>query len=78
MQMFNNRLRCEDLTPKMETEDQFDLPSDKKFKTVKIVNSAEDDLLAGEEVVIPITAGETDPYDENIVIIHRSEVIYKI
>lgn len=75
--MINNRLRCEDLSlTTQETSSGFEVKSEARFKKVKVVNSAEEDVKVGDEVLISVNAGEEDPYEEGIIIIHITDIIY--
>ena len=76
--MFNNRLRCQEIdSTETESESGFSMSdSDKRFKRVKIVDSSEEDMQTGEIALVSVNAGEKDPDNEDMVIIHRQDVIW--
>ena len=75
--MFNNFIRCRDTEDNKErTSSGFETNTENKFKKVTVVTSGEEDVAEGDDLLVPVGAGEKDPYDDNIVFIRRQEIIY--
>lgn len=76
MKMMNHYLLCEDEQPVATNVTGFSIKdSEKRFKTVTVICSNEEDIPVGSSVVISVNSGEKE---EQGLVIKRTDVIYMI
>lgn len=79
-QVLNGYVRCVDAESVVEsTSSGFETTTAKRFKKVKVASIAESDndpVKEGVEVLISSNAGHKDPYEEGILLIQYSDIIY--
>lgn len=73
IKMLNNYILCEEVETPATSTFGFKTESDSKVKTVRVVESSEEDIEAGSLVKIISTAGLVD---NDSLIIRRSDIIY--
>ena len=72
--MVNGNLLCKDITEsEIKTESGFTLTKETKFKTLQVLDSSEEDIPVGSEIVVPYHSGNA--YGD-LVIMNRKNIIY--
>lgn len=72
--MVNGNLLCKDVTEtEIKTESGFTITKETKFKTLEVINSSDDDIPVGTQIVVPYHSGNVY---EDLIIMNRKNIIY--
>ncbi len=72
--MVNGNLLCKDITEENYTGALgFSIKVETKFKTLQVLDSSEEDIPVGAEIVVPYHSGNAY---EDLVIMNRKNIIY--